>query len=61
MAKADLIEMQQPKGGYDAVNTTSSSGNTDDGAKNNHHESGVYPYTTDGGTGDSTLRVSHKS
>ncbi|KAK1484402.1 LPXTG-domain-containing protein [Colletotrichum abscissum] len=57
MAKADLVEMQQQKGGYDAVNTTSSPGNTDDGAKNNHHhESGAYPYATDGGTGDSTLR-----
>lgn len=60
MAKADLIEMQQQKGGYDAVNTTSSSGNIDDGTKNIHHESGAYPYTTDGSTGDSTLRVSHK-
>lgn len=55
MAQAGSVEMRQPKSDYAAVNTTSSSGNTEDGTENRHHESG-YEHT-DGGTGDSSLRV----
>ncbi|KAJ0159097.1 Choline transport protein [Colletotrichum tanaceti] len=54
MAQASSVEMRQPKSDYAAVNTTSSSGNTEDGTENRHHESG-YEHT-DGGTGDSSLR-----
>lgn len=54
MAQADFVEMQPPKGDYAAVNTTSSSGNTDSSGRPNRDAE----YAQTDGSGGSTLRVS---